>query len=427
MQTLGLLVCLGLTRAVELPQDVIGQDSCDAIGQDTLYGGICQCEESCCTSDNQNQEDGCPVDLVIAIDMCSCNNQTWTSMKEFTRRAVNALHEQFGITDNENSGRMAIFQFMEETHDVVGLNTFTRKEIMKKVNMMENTKFHGRGTDMTKAIKHAAQILQNSPRNEAKGLKKVFAVITNGYSDQKMTTDQEVFEATMQLNAIDDVTTVFVAREDSSVSNARGTHTNTEVQNVFERQLKLKDPVAPQQLVGDIECDKAPEPDYRRECKCECDVPMGCHGVQGDPGVGGQDGPVGCDGPEGKQGDMGITGDDGPIGEPGEKGGCGMPGLAGEKGEPGEDGIVGDDGVDGPEGIQGPPGVPGSCGEKGEKGDQGAQGPPGKEGVEGEPGSPGPQGDQGNPGNLDTQTLKWLVNKIFIEELNAMGINTPMT
>ena len=31
---------------------------------------------------------------------------------------------------------------------------------MKKVNMMENTKFHGRGTDMTKAIKHAAQILQ---------------------------------------------------------------------------------------------------------------------------------------------------------------------------------------------------------------------------------------------------------------------------
>ena len=33
--------------------------------------------------------------------------------------------------------------------------------------------------------------IKNSPRNEAKGLKKVFAVITNGYSDQKMTTDQE--------------------------------------------------------------------------------------------------------------------------------------------------------------------------------------------------------------------------------------------
>ena len=57
---------------------------------------------------------------------------------------------------------MAIFQFMEDVHNVVGLETFTRKEIMKKVNNMENTKFHGRGTDMTKAVKHAQSILDVS-------------------------------------------------------------------------------------------------------------------------------------------------------------------------------------------------------------------------------------------------------------------------
>ena len=85
-----------------------------------------------------------------------------TSNKEFTRSAVNALNEQFGISDTDNSGRMAIFQFMEEVHNVVGLETFTRKEIMKKVNNMENTKFHGRGTDMTKAVKHAQSILDVS-------------------------------------------------------------------------------------------------------------------------------------------------------------------------------------------------------------------------------------------------------------------------
>ena len=50
---------------------------------------------------------------------------------------------------------------------------------------------------------------------------------------------------------------------------------------MFERSLRLRDPVAPQQLIGDIECDALPEPDYNRQCNCKCDVPMGCHGITG--------------------------------------------------------------------------------------------------------------------------------------------------
>ena len=61
------------------------------------------------------------------------------------------------------------------------------------------------------------------------GIRRVFAVITNGYSDAKLTTDQDVVEAVFTMTASDDVDTVFVAREDSSVSNQRGTHTNTEL------------------------------------------------------------------------------------------------------------------------------------------------------------------------------------------------------
>ena len=80
--------------------------------------------------------------------------------KEFTRRVVNALNEQFGISDTDNSGRIAVFQFMEDVHDVVGLETFTKKEILKKVNKMENTQFHGKGTDMVKAIQHGKKILE---------------------------------------------------------------------------------------------------------------------------------------------------------------------------------------------------------------------------------------------------------------------------
>lgn len=385
---------------------------------------MCECNEECCASAVPQQE-GCPVDIVLAIDMCSCNNDTWHDMKEFTKRAVNALHTQFGISDSDKSGRIAIYQFMEDVSDVVGLDTFTNKEIMKKVNQMSNSQFHGFGTDMTKAIEHGSQILKNSPRRDMDGARQVFAVITNGYSDDSMTSDQEVLMAIT--SGFDNTKTIFVAREDSSVKNARGTHTNEEVREMFDGKLRLKDPVAPQQLVGDIECDAPPEPDYHRECECKCDVPMGCHGIQGEPGSKGADGPEGCIGDVGKAGDLGEPGDDGPMGIKGDIGGCGMPGMAGEKGEPGEDGVDGDNGVDGPEGIQGPTGEPGAAGDRGEKGETGAPGEPGKPGVQGDPGATGEQGDEGTAGNLDTQTLKWLVNKIFIEELNAMGINTPMT
>jgi hypothetical protein len=48
-------------------------------------------------------------------------------------------------------------------------------------------------------------------------------------------------------------------------------------------------------------------------------------------------------------------------------------------------------------------------------------------GVIGEPGDPGQPGEQGPQGGLDQETLKWLVNKIFMEELGAMGITTPQT
>lgn len=431
MKTFSLIGLIGLARAGQdtLPQHVIGQDTCDQPGQDILYGGMCECEESCCASAEPQQE-GCPVDIVLAIDMCSCNNDTWHDMKEFTKRAVNALHTQFGISDSENSGRIAIYQFMEDVSDVVGLETFTNKEIMKKVNQMGNSQFHGYGTDMTKAINHGSQILKNSPRRNMDGVRQVFAVITNGYSDDAMTTDQEVLMAIT--SGFDNtpngqVSTVFVAREDSSVKNARGTHTNEEVRDMFNAKLRLKDPVAPQQLIGDIECDEAPEPDYHRECACKCDVPMGCHGIQGEAGAMGEEGPDGCIGDLGKQGQPGQPGDDGPMGPPGDMGGCGMPGIAGQKGEPGDDGVDGIDGVDGPGGIVGPQGVPGAAGDRGPVGDTGPRGEPGKPGVQGDPGATGEQGDEGTAGNLDTKTLKWLVNKIFIEELNAMGINTPMT
>ena len=112
MRAFSLLIGLGLTNAVDLPQDIIGEEwviftnswllinrrlkpvsltgspinitilkaSCDARGQDTTYPGMCECEESCCTSQAQTEE-GCPVDIVIAIDMCSCNNETWHDMK----------------------------------------------------------------------------------------------------------------------------------------------------------------------------------------------------------------------------------------------------------------------------------------------------------------------------------------------------------
>ena len=63
------------------------------------------------------------------------------------------------------------------------------------------------------------------------GVRQVFAVITNGYSDDAMTSDQDVMIAITGFDnpSNGEISTVFVAREDSSVKNARGTHTNEEV------------------------------------------------------------------------------------------------------------------------------------------------------------------------------------------------------
>ena len=55
-----------------------------------------------------------------------------------------------------------------------------------------------------------------------------------------------------------DIKMVFVAREDSSMPNSKNTHTNEDIAEVFDSRERLKDPVAAQQIVGDIECDAPP-------------------------------------------------------------------------------------------------------------------------------------------------------------------------
>ena len=81
------------------------QGSCDAAGQNELHAGTCECEKECCNSPNSQMDDGCPVDVIIGIDMCSCNNQTWTEMRRFTLDMVNTLSHDFEFGNNENTVR----------------------------------------------------------------------------------------------------------------------------------------------------------------------------------------------------------------------------------------------------------------------------------------------------------------------------------
>jgi len=411
--------------AVDLPQHVIGKDTCDEAGQtDNLYTGECICGSECCNS--SPVEEGCPVDVVVAIDMCSCSEDTMDKMKDFTQEVLDALHNEFGVSDTTNSARMHVMQFMDENtvEDVVSFDTFTRKELEKAIRDMTLEQFKGRGTNLKTAIDKASKILANSDRAGEEGRKSAFVLITNGYSDDSKVSDAEVFQAALQMSEQGgaNLRMIFVARGDASNGQ-----TNDEIAKAFSQVESLKDPIAAQQVVGDLQCDDPPEPNYQRECKCNCDVPMGCHGIQGSAGDNGQPGPRGECGPKGEHGIDGAKGPDGDGGPEGDKGGCGMPGQAGEKGDPGDDGLDGEDGTEGAEGIQGAPGMPGDAGDKGPKGEPGTKGPAGQQGTTGEPGDAGDQGDQGPDGELNETTLKWLVNKIFIEELNAMGIQSPNT
>merc|ERR1712037_956800 len=301
-----------------------------------------------------------------------------------------------------------IFQFMEDTHDVTTFNTFTKGELISDVLRMDYHQYHGKATNVRKAVQYGAKILQSSSRVNAEP-RQIFVMITNGYSDEDLVSQRDVEAELQGLQGVPNLKTVFVAREDSSIAGDQNTHTNEDVAKYFDQRESLGSFLAPQQIVNDINCPAPPAPKMERECMCTCDVPMGCHGPEG---------PAGNDGPEGPMGDVG------PVGEPGP---CGMPGHAGEKGFPGEDGVPGESGTAGPQGAQGPPGKPGPAGEKGPNGDTGLTGEPGLDGVIGEPGDPGQHGDQGPQGGLDQETLKWLVNKIFMEELGAMGITTPQT
>lgn len=421
------LLLAAVALSYELAQDVIGEGTCSLDKQEVTHPGMCECNKECCNGDeSERMAGGCPVDVVVAIDMCLCTNMTMTAYKRFGMELINSLNTEFGISDDVNSARLHIFQFMEDTHDVTNFNTFTKGELISDVLRMDYHQYHGKATNVRKAVQYGAKILQSSERVNAEP-RQIFVMVTNGYSDEDLVSQRDVEAELQGLQGVPNLKTVFVAREDSSIAGDQNTHTNEDVAKYFDQRESLGSFLAPQQIVNDINCPAPPAPQMERECMCTCDVPMGCHGPEGPAGNDGRVGASGQDGEPGRPGNDGPEGPMGDVGEVGQPGPCGMPGHAGEKGFPGEDGVPGLSGNSGPQGAQGPPGKPGSAGQKGEKGDAGFTGEPGLNGVIGEPGDSGQPGEQGPQGGLDQETLKWLVNKIFMEELGAMGITTPQT
>jgi len=75
---------------------------------------------------------------------------------------VNSLNTEFGISDDVNSARLHIFQFMEDTHDVTTFNTFTKGELISDVLRMDYHQYHGKATNVRKAVQYGAKILQVS-------------------------------------------------------------------------------------------------------------------------------------------------------------------------------------------------------------------------------------------------------------------------
>jgi hypothetical protein len=75
---------------------------------------------------------------------------------------INSLNTEFGISDDVNSARLHIFQFMEDTHDVTTFNTFTKGELISDVLRMDYHQYHGKATNVRKAVQYGAKILQVS-------------------------------------------------------------------------------------------------------------------------------------------------------------------------------------------------------------------------------------------------------------------------
>ena len=92
---------------------------------------------------------------------------------------VNSLNTEFGISDDVNSARLHIFQFMEDTHDVTTFNTFTKGELISDVLRMDYHQYHGKATNVRKAVQYGAKILQVSFATGWNCLKGLISIIYN--------------------------------------------------------------------------------------------------------------------------------------------------------------------------------------------------------------------------------------------------------
>lgn len=130
--------------------------------------------------------------------------------------------------------------------------------------------------------------------------------------------------------------------------------------------------------------------------------PAGQQGPQGEPGITGMPGPAGPIGPQGPQGEIGLQGVAGPTGPQGPQGELGPQGLQGERGPAGPAGEVGPAGAPGAPGAEGPQGPVGATGPQGPAGAIGPQGPQGPMGPVGPQGPQGPQGTAGSFGGASS-------------------------
>lgn len=139
----------------------------------------CMCKY-CCVSNNVT----CPVDVVVAVDVCHCDNMRWVKTIEFLIHLVEELKEK--VVDF----RFSLVMFNEISETVISLDEWkpewTLGQIYDKLDNYDLTTFFGRGTILHTGLASAYKQFDHELKR-----KSILVLFSNGVSQSS---DDEVLK-----------------------------------------------------------------------------------------------------------------------------------------------------------------------------------------------------------------------------------------
>lgn len=419
-----------LLKVSALSSLAIGSSDVSTWKRSPLEGGYidakCKCDIKCTGSDITET---CGADIAIALDMSSCDSNTWDNMQKFVENVQSYVDVDQGMGGERSNARIAVQLFAGEgsqSDSFLQLFDWNDEKADSAIDTMsswmddfrqETGWYQFTATGSPSFADSYYWAMEQFGINRNSGVKseleelgfttsKTFVIVSDGkVGSLRGEAGKDLANAKAKLyKRFPEAKVVAVTQSDLDAESCRagavaGCPNSKFLKDNGDVLINGKQITDSSRAVADLisayTCEKRGE---CKPCNCVCDLPrgpagdhglIGCEGQRGECGDKGEQGPEGLGGTPGPQGELGPKGPKGDCGLPGANGGPGKTGLAASIGIDAKEGPQGDNGPRGPKGDKGDNGVEGFAGVGGEMGDPGPRGNPGPDGDKGPDGAPG--------------------------------------